>query len=199
MNTVLLGIIATLTLPLSFANRLAGIVGLFWLVFLGDWLTLLVAILAHFSVFILSPPLLLAFVFAIPGMALLKYGKLGKWLASPFLILATSVTWIVMSAWGFLVFHEALERATDSMWPYLLCAYSISTGPWAYMASRGGENKYVTIPLFFNQWGALWMVLSVGFSLTRVTDAVLIYFGIMGVGFVLSLALGLLVIDEYEV
>jgi hypothetical protein len=199
MAVLLLSLISILTLPLTLFNMVAGFIGLVWLGFIGDWNSLFATVIALIvSAFALAFPLMLSLVFAVPGAALLKLGELGKWLASPFFFLAASVTWVVMSIWGFLVFGQALERATDSVWPYLLCAYSVSTGPWKYMASKEEDASSVAIPLFFTQISSVWMVFSFGLLLVHPFNTLLIYFGIMLVGLFLSLILGLIGIDKYQ-
>jgi hypothetical protein len=61
-------------------------------------------------------------------------------------------------------FSFVVEQAkAGSIWPYLLWAYSVATGPWTYMASRETQvdpNSPSSITAFFVCMGAAAMMVT---------------------------------------
>jgi hypothetical protein len=192
MANLIVGLITILSIPLMFFNFFAGIVAFGWLGWLGDWSTVLYAFGAGvIAPFALSFPLMIALVFAAPAIWLLERGAFGKLLSMPLLLLSGMVTWVVMAGWGLFVFHHALQEIRGpEVLPYLLAAYSVTTAPWSYMASKEGPDSSVGIPLFFTQLSAAWGVLAIWLKLAQPIEIIGIYIAILGVGFLLSVLTG---------
>jgi hypothetical protein len=58
-------------------------------------------------------------------------------------------TYLVMTLLGLFAFGYFTGRwESDSFFPYLLLAYGVATGPWAYMASQE-DNAFSAISTFF--------------------------------------------------
>ena len=203
MRQFLLGFITMLSLPLMIFNIFAGIGGLVWLGWAGDWSTLGYALGAGVvAPFVLSFPLMLSLLFVLPAVWLLEKGVFGKLLSMPFLLLGGLVSWVVMAGWGLLVFHMALRLieanhalgegvGTSTVLPYLLAAYSVTTAPWSYMASKEGPDAHVGVPLFFTQISAAWVLFAIWLSVTSTINVLVVYLVVMGSGFLLSMVSGL--------
>jgi hypothetical protein len=134
-------ILGLISIPIMLLNFGGGIVGGIWLATLGKWglLGLGVASMLLSSSglsLVLTPGLL----FAVPGGLALDRGKY----VVGFLCLALSNLWvyIVMIVWSVGCFKVVLGYYdSGSIWPYLLWAYGMATGPWTYMAVRGGPGE----------------------------------------------------------
>jgi len=194
MANLIVGLITVFSIPLMLFNFFAGIVAFGWLAWLGDWSTVLYAFGAGvIAPFALSFPLMIAIVFAAPAVWLLEKGSFGKLLSMPLLLLSGMVTWVVMASWGLFVFYQALQEARGpEILPYLLAAYSVTTAPWSFMASKEGPDSNVGIPLFFTQLSAAWGVLAIWLKLAAPLDIVVIYVAILLVGFLLSILTGVI-------
>jgi hypothetical protein len=69
----------------------------------------------------------------------------GKYMIGTLCLLAGNLwTLVVMTVWSVGCFYAVLKNyygGEGSVWPYLLWAYGMATGPWTYMAARGGPNE----------------------------------------------------------
>lgn len=157
--------ISILSLPIIILNILGGIIGGIWLMILGEWNLVFYAILSLIcSTFIislaLSPSLLFAFFLtkAIENKNFVLVYIMG--------ILNNIWTYLVMTIWSAGSFFFVLTYyEVGNIWPYLLIGYSISTGPFAYMASKEGPDSTGSIiGVFFLCLGVIVMMISTLFS-----------------------------------
>ena len=208
MNTLFASLSVLMALPANFINSfmryffgtllglnmLAGLVGGLWLIFAyGNWGTPFYAFLVSmFSPFLLAFPLMIAMLFIVPAVYLFERGFLGKLISVPFMILSNLVSWIVYSLWTIWAFYYCITLAQpDDLMPHLLIAYSLSTSPWMFMASKEPpENKGTLFPLFFTQASAAVNIFTIGFYNSTFEGIVLPFVTIMCFGFLLTLFAG---------
>ena len=137
-------------------NFLGGIVGGVWLAVLGKWGLLGIGILSIFIssssiVWTMMPSLLLT----VPGALAIERGKWA--IGMPCLLIANLWISAVMAVWCVGCFWIVKSYHTNgTIWPYLLWAYSMATGPWTYMASKSAPDEYgSTISAFAACLGAI--------------------------------------------
>ena len=204
MKNLILSIISLLSLPLMLLNFGAGIVGSLWLIIsFGNWETPLLAFaVSMIAPFVLSFPLLIPMIFAVPAIYLMGKGFIGKVLSVPFHITGGLASWSIYTIWGMYVFDYATKLSginSPDLFPHLLIAYSIATSPWAYMASKEPpENSSIALPLFFTQIAAASNIYTIGISAYNPVKIVIIYVGIMLVGFIISLLIGGFELKNYK-
>ena len=204
MKNLFLSITTLLSLPLTFLNFGAGIVGALWLIIsYSNWETPLLAFgVSMIAPFALSFPLMIPIIFAIPAMFLMEKGFFGKILGFPFFILAGLATWSIYTIWGMYVFNQATQMSgiySPDLLPHLLIAYSLSTSPWAYMASKEPpENNSIWFPLFFTQIAAATNIYTIGITDYNPMKITFTYVGIMIVGFVISVLIGGVEMKNYR-
>jgi hypothetical protein len=125
-----------------------------------------------------------------PAIFLMDKGGILK--ALGFLVAMVGVIWtyVVMSGWGIFSFNYFVNISdADSYIPYLIWAYGVAIGPWAYMASKEA-NGYSTISVFFLQVAAITTMLILAFTNMSGSAIVLTFLGIMTVGYVINLIMG---------
>jgi hypothetical protein len=144
--------LSLLVLPIAILNFAGGIIGGIWLAVLGQWSLVGIGLAAA----VLSPMLLSLLL--MPGMLFAAPAALamGKWhhvIGILFGAIAALWTNAVIVAWCVVIFIFVIEHfKIGSIWPYLLWAYSVSTCPWTYMASRevlSDPNSTSPITAFF--------------------------------------------------
>ena len=138
MVQVILGLVS---IPIMLLNFGGGIVGGIWLAFLGKWGLLGLGIVSMFiSSFGISLALAPGLLFVAPAGVALDRGR--YIIGGLCLTLANVWTDVVMTAWSVGCFYVVLGYYDrGSIWPYLLWAYGMATGPWTYMAARGGPEE----------------------------------------------------------
>ena len=145
----LLKVVGVLLMGLNF---LAAPLAIVWLLVLGEWWVVGVAVLSLFSHFVLSILLIPGMALAVPAVALTKRRPHLALIAGIPALLYTA-TLITVWCIGALIF--LMSRATAESWiPLLLLSYSIGTAPWAYMAQheiRGGGGEGSMIATVFMQ------------------------------------------------
>ena len=125
-----------------------------------------------------------------PAIFLMDKGGILK--ALGFLVGMVGVIWtyVVMSGWGIFSFNYFVNRSdADSYIPYLIWAYGVAIGPWAYMASKEA-NGCSTRTVFFLQVAAITTMLILAFTNMSGSAIVLTFLGIMTVGYVINLIMG---------
>jgi len=103
-------------------------------------------------------------------------------------------TLIVQCVWALGAFHfftiKYIAANQEHIAPFMLIAYAIATGPWAYMASKEAHvNEYSSFSVFFLQLAcASFLILRLtGFFFTT---QYLVFFAIILGGFILSWVFG---------
>ena len=133
--------LATITLfPLIILNAFAGITGLIWLLILGEWKLVLIALVFYFFIsWLLSFVLLIPMPFSYLGIHFLKKSN---FLSSLFMFLGLLLTSVITSGWVLLVLSSVFINAQEnglSVVPLLLGGYALAVGPFMKMAR--GEDK----------------------------------------------------------
>ncbi len=137
MIQAILGLISIPVMLLNFGWIVGGI----WLVILGEWGLLGLGLASMFiSSFGLGFVLMPGFLLALPGTLALDRGE---HVIGGLCVLASNLwTLVVITVWCVGCFYVVLRYYNaGSIWPYLLWAYGMATGPWSYMAARGGSNE----------------------------------------------------------
>lgn len=133
-------VLGALSLPVMLLNFFGGIVGGIWLVVVGQWGLIGLGILSMFiSSFGLGLVLAVGLVFSAPAAVAFEKGKgaIGIVLA----LIGNLWTTAVMTLWCVGSFYVCLRYYhRGSIFPYLLWAYGMATGPWTYMAAREGRD-----------------------------------------------------------
>lgn len=149
------GLIALLSLPLMLLNFFGVIVGIVWLMVLGEWRPLGVALFAIFAgvvacSFALMPGLLVT----APALMMHEKGGAARIASYPLMFLGLAWTFAVMCAWALWWFAYYFHIANlSSLVPMMLVAYGVATSPWSYMAQKEaqGGNDQSAFTLFFLQ------------------------------------------------
>jgi hypothetical protein len=150
-----------LVLPIAILNFAGGIVGGIWLAVLGQWSLLGVGLAAGIaSTMMLGLLLMPGMLFAAPAAVAMEKGHYVIGILSG--AIALLWTHVVVIAWCLVTFSFVVEQSkAGPIWPYLLWAYSVATGPWTYMASRetqANPNSPADITAFFACLGAAAMM-----------------------------------------
>jgi hypothetical protein len=154
-------IFSLLVVPIAILNFGGGIVGAIWLAVLGQWSLIGIGLAATiFSTMLLGIVLMPGLIFAAP--AAVAFDK-GHYVVG-ILLGAISALWtyIVIVVWCVLAFGFIVDQHHGgAILPYLLWAYSVSTGPWTYMAqheARADPNSFSPLTAFFACIGAAAMM-----------------------------------------
>jgi hypothetical protein len=147
---MILAILKVLSIPIMALNFGGVVVGAVWLAYLGQWVLLGIGFTAMMLSslqlkFLLAPGLL----FSVPGIVAIDRG----YYTVGMLCVFASNLWhfVVTTVWcigSFLIVIGNHYHSSGSLWPYLLWAYGVATGPWAYIAAREGRDAIGTA------WGA---------------------------------------------
>lgn len=178
-----MGLINALSVPIMFLNMFGGIVAGIWLMFLGKWPTLGLAILAGFiSTFTISIAMYPSMLLAIPGFAMIKRGTgiLGHFL----LFCASLYTFGVLWFWSVFIFGLFISQIGTKgvgMFPILLLAYSVATAPVGYMASKEKDSPATTIATFSTMLGCMLFMLLLIFGF-QFSIANLVFIVVMAMG-----------------
>ena len=172
-------------------NIFGGIASGIWLAFLGEWGGIGVGLIATIGgAFFCSLLLLPGMLVSVPAIFMMDKGGILK--ALGFLIGMVGLFWtyIVMSGWGLFSFNYFVNRSDpDSYIPYLIWAYGIAIGPWAFMASKEADN-FSNFSVFFLQVAAATSIVTLGFTHMSSEAIILTFAGIMFVGYILNVLMG---------
>lgn len=138
------GILTLLGLLLGLLHLVGGFVAFVWLLFLGEWSTLGVGLLAVLLAGLIIRVALLPglWLFGTPA-AILRQGPRRN-LARPFYALIGANTVVVMGAWCLFWAWTFLSRAEhDTRVPLLLWAYAVSVVPWIRIARKSAREEAV--------------------------------------------------------
>ena len=140
VGAVLGAIISLVSLPLMILNMFGGIISGIWLMILGHWsqFGLGIFILLAGS-FLLGLVIMPSIPLELGGVALMSKGK--PILATPLLLAANAWIFFVIYLWCGTVFSIMVSGANGHIVPSALWGYASAVGPWAYMASKGGNKE----------------------------------------------------------
>mgnify|MGYP001171012545 FL=1 len=153
-------ILMIFSLPLLILNFIAPTAAIIWLLYLGQFNILLLALGAIFvSTFAYVIAMIPSIAILIPGAQLIsKENTTLKYIG--FLLLAIGGFWnyILMGLWTLFVFFYAAGEAVSTnssdppIIPYMLLAYSVSTASFSYMASKeNSKNEGAFFATLVNQ------------------------------------------------
>jgi len=185
-------IVGAVAIPLLILNLVGGFAAVVWLAILGEWQGLIIWLVvmvagARTCTLLILPGLLVTF----PGLFLLGKGGILKMLGFVMCMMDSFWTFFVMSIWAMVSFAGlgVANANSDAWFPYLLLAYSVATGPWAYMASKD-DNDGDDVIVFFLQIACAATIVMVGFT-TMTDQAILLSLvGIVFVGYLLNVFTG---------
>jgi hypothetical protein len=177
--------------PLMILNIFGGIASGIWLAILGEWGGIGAGLLASIGgAFFCSLLLIPGMIVTFPAIFLMDKGGIFKVLGFLFGMVGLIWTYVVMSGWGIFSFNYFVNRSDASSYiPYLIWAYGVAIGPWAYMASKEA-NGFSAVSVFFLQIASITTMSILAFSSMGGATIVLTFLGIMAVGYVLNLIAG---------
>jgi hypothetical protein len=188
-------LIAVLVLPLMLLNFLGGIVGAIWLMFLGEWGALGIALIATiFGAMVCGFALMPGMLVTAPAMLMYEKGGAARIASYPLMFVGLLWTFAVMSGWALFWFAYFLKRAdASSLVPMLLIAFSVATGPWAYMAQKEAQsgNEYSSITTFFLQIACAVILVMLAFAGAHPFTALVVFLVIMAIAFLFNLGMGI--------
>ena len=145
MRKVIERIVLVSFIPITFMSIFGGVVGGIWLLTLGEWKLVVLALIVDFAFpFIVAPIIFL--LITTPMMALVnRLEKENKKTASMIVgWLNLFINHMLYLAWVFIVFVYMLTYATErdhNVIPYLLFGWEVAVGPFQYMASKGSSAE----------------------------------------------------------
>lgn len=194
-------LLAILAIPIMLLNWLGGIIGLIWLIILGDWATIglgvVVLLVGTFAIGLALTPGMLVVA---PMAALYERGQR----TSALVVGALGLLWTyaVLTVWCVGMFAYMLSRAEgESVIPYLLWGYGAATGPWTYMAqkeSRADPSSPATMTAFAAQLGVISMMVGAMADQYDLSFERLIWFFVPFVGVCLAIQLALAALASRE-
>jgi len=189
-------LIAVLMLPIILLNILGAVVGVIWLMILGEWGALGVALSATiFGVFACSFALMPGLLVAAPAMILLEKGGAARFAAYPLMFINLLWTFVVMCAWALFWFGYYLKQAdVSSLTPMLLIAFSVATSPWAFMAQKEAQegNNHSSNTAFFLQLACAVVFALLAFVGVHPKTALITFLIIMSATFLLNVVISVL-------
>jgi hypothetical protein len=185
-----MAIIEALSAPIMFLNMFGGIIAGIWLIIIGKWAALGIAIasafVSHFAIgFTMLPA---GFISAIAFTRLKK----GTGILGHFILLCASIyTFAILWYWSvfiFGVFHAYIGPNGAGKIPLMLMAYSVATAPVGYLASKEGDSPATTIATFCTMLGCMIFMMSQMFNVHHELGS-LVFMGIMAIGVFIQLVI----------
>jgi len=188
-------LITLLVLPLMLLNFLGGIVGAIWLMAMGEWGVLGVALMATiFGAIACGFALMPGMLIAAPAILLYEKGGAARIASYPLMLIGLLWTFAVMSVWALGWFAYFLKRADgSSLVPMLLVAFSVATGPWAYMAQKEsqGGNDQSSFTTFFLHLACAFLFVMLAFGGAHPFTALTAFVVVMGIALLLNLGMAI--------
>lgn len=188
-------LIAILLLPLMLLNVLGGIVGAVWLMFLGQWGALGIALIATiFGAMVCGLALMPGMLITAPALFLYEKGGVARISSFPLFFAGLLWTFAVMSGWAVIWYGYFLKRAdASSLVPMLLIAFSVATGPWGYMAQKEAQsgNEYSSITTVFLQISCAVILVMLAFAGSQAFTALVAFTVTMSIAFLINLGMGI--------
>ena len=146
----LMALITSTTPLITIINTLGGIVGLIWLLILGEWRLALGWFFAAILFVIVYSFLLV--IIQMPFMWVTQLFISKKHRYSAVIAAGTNllIGYLINLTWAFLVFGFIVEatRGLNSL-PYLIYGYGLAVGPFQYIASKESPDN---LPTFLAVW-----------------------------------------------
>jgi hypothetical protein len=145
MRKIIERIVLVSFIPITFMSIFGGVVGGIWLLIIGEWKLVVLALIVDFAFPFIVAPIIFLLITA-PMMALVnRLEKENKKTASMIVgWLNLFINHMLYLAWVFIVFVYMLTYATErdhNVIPYLLFGWEVAVGPFQYMASKGSSAE----------------------------------------------------------
>lgn len=187
------GLIAIFFLPLMALNFFGGIVGVIWLIVLGEWAALAVALGALIlGPIVCSLALMPGLLVTAPALAMYSRGGIPRIASYPLMLVGLTWTFVVVSAWALWWFAYYLGLgAASAIVPMLLIAYGVATGPWVYMAQKEaqGGSGHAMATAFFLQIACAIVLVMLAFLGARPETALITFLSVMMLALVLNVVM----------
>lgn len=188
-------ILMAFSLPLVVINFSSPIVAIIWLVYLGEYLLLLISLIAVLlSTFMYALAMIPALAVLIPGIFLLeKKNALLRGVGLAISSIGGMWSYALMAGWTIYVFSYLPEIIIDKSLPHILLAYCVSTAPFSYMASKEtNENWSAHFATLTNQMSSAALTLMIIFADLEMSEMIPIFLGIIIIFYTIGLLSGLL-------
>jgi hypothetical protein len=157
---IMRALLTIITIPLGILNLCGSLVAGIWLAILGEWQPIGVGLLLLVSShFMLSLVLMPGLIFAAPAAIAMESGKtiLGSLIGG----VSVLYTEVIVVGWAYLMlgYFHGLASASSEI-PLLLWSYGAAIGPWAFMASKDGDNPHSWFSVFFLSLGYISCILA---------------------------------------
>jgi len=160
---MLTGILTVITAPLLILNVIGTIIGVIWLLCIGQWKLVIVGLIVSF---------LFKFIYTLPALIQIPLGLLAyKCAEKKYNFLATIIVFInllfiniVNLLWIFLVYGISIHLATGNSLPYLLFGYAVATAPLSFIASQDRDSATTSLGIFLTQLVFFILILSYYFN-----------------------------------
>ena len=199
-----MGIINALSVPIMFLNMFSGIIAGIWLIIIGKWAPVGVAITAALvSSFAIGFAMLPAMIFSIPAAKMLNKGTglIGYLLFFCSSVYVFGVLWY-WSTFIFGIYASYVGSDGTGVIPLMLMAYSVATAPVGHLASKESDSPATMIATFCTMVGCMVFMLSLILNIHPGIGN-LIFMGIMALGVFAQLIMVVqlstaMQIDEYK-
>lgn len=192
MEVFITGIIQALATPIMFLNMFGGIAAGIWLIIIGKWAPLGIAIASTFiSHFIIGFAMMPSAFLSALGFSRVKKGT---GVFGHFILLCASIynfglLWY-WSMFVFGIFHSYVGYNGTGKIPLMLMAYSVATSPIGYLASKEGDSPSTMLVTFCTMLGCMIFMLSQMFNMHPGLGS-LIFIGIMAIGVFIQLVMSI--------
>ena len=187
-------LLPVLFIPLYLLNQLRGIVAGGWLIYLGDWQILGIALgsflLSMFGLALFWMP---SFIFSIPARFLLKKAGILKVLGYFLGCLAGAWTYLIMGVWTLSVFTFALD-ASEGQYsvPYLMLAYALANGPFSYAVPKKEPDFDTNLAVITNQLSSVTLLILLALTKISLVSILMIFVLVILIGSLTALGFGAL-------
>ncbi|QDR80198.1 MFS transporter [Sporomusa termitida] len=176
-------IISALSVPIMILNMFGGIIAGIWLIIIGKWAPVGIAIAtALVSSFVIGFAMLPAMIFSIPAAKMINKGTgfIGYFLFFCSSVYVFGVLWY-WSIFIFGVYVSYIGPGGTGIIPLMIMAYSVATAPVGHLASKESDSPATMIATFCTMVGCMVFMLSLIFNIHPETGN-LVFIGIMALG-----------------
>lgn len=198
MENFLTRTVNALLIPILLLDFLGGIIGFIWLATMGEWGIIIGGVIYMIiGAFVVSLLLIPSLILVAPITYFAKKENIAG--TAFFGLLSVSYVAIIIyytCAWIFQAYTGSVP-AGNSILPYLLWSYAIATAPWAYMASKEGEESTGTfMALFFSKLGLASVVALTGFFGVALSTSLGVFAFIMFIEVIVAATITVLIMKE---
>jgi hypothetical protein len=184
-----------LSLPLVIMNTIAPLIAIPWLIYLGEYRLLLLALFASIvSPVVYALAMVPALAIILPGVYLLhKENRILKSVGTAIAAIGGLWGYMLMAAWTMYVFGYTPEVIFDGSIPHTLLAYCVATVPFTIMASREGSHNWgAHFATLINQTSSALLVVMIISGAVSLQVMIISVLGFIITGYTVGLINGLL-------